>query len=332
MAVTVSIINLKGGVGKSTITMMVAEYLFFHHRKRVLVIDLDSQHNLTQAMVRPNFITSLGKEEKDIYHLFQQTLQGKQPKANNFVARPPLIVSNISRWGDSEGLDMIIALPDLGQLDEEMLKMWQRGDPAPKELHFTLKNSLDSARKEYDVILIDCPPGLSLMTSNAMVASDFFVAPVIPEPLSMLGIDLVKTRVAELKYEYPQLTIEFAGTIFNKVLHYRNTHRIIGPWLAGAQVGDLAPIPASQYKVFHRWIPDSERIRKIAEFQNEELQEQLKLEKFGHLSSKYDGSSRLSNPAPPMWFSRAGEEGPVYHLWERLNKVTQELMARVGIN
>lgn len=280
----VSVINLKGGVGKSTITMMLAEYMYFRHHKRVLAIDLDSQHNLTQAMVRPDYIEQLRREGKSIHHLALQVLTGGKPDAQDFIARPPLIVSNIARWGNHEGLDMIIALPDSAQFDEDIVERWQRGEAAPQDIHFSLKRALESVLGEYDVVLIDCPPGLSILTSNAIVASDFFVAPVIPEPLSMLGIDLVQTRIRELKQQYPEITIEFAGTIFNKVLHYRNTHRIVGPWLAGALVGDLSSIPASRYKVLHWWVPDSERIRKIAEYQNEELQEQLKIEKFSIIS------------------------------------------------
>lgn len=330
MAVVVSVINLKGGVGKSTLAMMAGEYMYFRHRRRILLIDLDSQYNLTQAMVRPEFIDRLREEGKSIHHLFQQALQGGQPKAEDFIARPPLIVSNIAHWGDHTGLDMIIALPDLAQLDEEILEKWQKGEPAPPELHFALKRALESVHADYDFILIDCPPGLSVLTSSAIVASDFFVSPVIPEPLSKLGIDLVQDRIAELKQRYKELTVEFAGTIFNKVLHYRNTHRIVGPWIAGAVVGHLEVIPASRYRVFHYWILDSERIRKIAEYQNEELQEILGLEKFGDITSKYDSGSRLTNPAAPMWFSRAGEEGPQYRLPERLDRVTQELMQRIS--
>lgn len=147
----------------------------------------------------------------------------------------------------------------------------------------------------------------------------------------MLGIDLVQQRVAGLKQRYPQVTVEFVGSIFNKVLHYRNTHRIVAPWLAGQQVGTMPPIPTSRYRVFHWWLPDSERIRKITEFQNEALHEELGLDKFSDLSQKYDSGSRLTNPAPGQWLDRSEEEGRNYRLWERLGRLTEELMDKVGI-
>jgi len=121
MAVVVSVINLKGGVGKSTISMVLAEYMYFRYHKRVLLIDLDSQHNLTQAMVKPDFVDRLRREGRSVYHLLQPALRNRSVDLEKFIARPPLIVSNISRWGTKEGLDMIIALPDLTQIDEEMV-------------------------------------------------------------------------------------------------------------------------------------------------------------------------------------------------------------------
>ncbi len=328
MATIVSIINLKGGVGKSTMSMILAEYLYFQHKKRVLVVDLDPQYNLTQALVKPESIEGLRSSRKSVYHLFQNALNGGHPEIPDYVARPPLIVSNISRWGNASGLDMIISLPDLAQLDEEVIDKWQRRERAPERLHYCLRDALNPITDDYDYILIDCPPSLSILTSAAIVASDYFVTPVIPEPLSMLGIQLVLDRIGALKQRFGDLTIQFSGTVLNKVLHYRNTHRIIGPWLAGEHVGNIPPVSPSTFNVFHWWIPDSERIRKITEYQNEALHDELGLDKFTGLMTKYDGGSRLQNPAASMWFSRSEEEGTSYRLWERLDKVVMEFRER----
>jgi chromosome partitioning protein len=221
----VSFINMKGGVGKSTLSMMVAEFLFFRFHKRVLTIDIDSQANLTYAMVPSDRIRQLEREGRTIYHLFSQALGGSI-SLQDVVARPPLIVSNISRGlvrNSSAGLDMVISLPNLAQLDENMLTMWEHGKPAPKEFRYVLKKALAPALPDYDVVIIDCPPGLSALTSNALVASDYYVCPVIPEPLSLLGVDLVQKRVLELTESEKKLgrdlDIQFAGSILNKVMY-----------------------------------------------------------------------------------------------------------------
>jgi len=71
MATVVSIINLKGGVGKSTVTMILAEYLTFRFDKRVLLIDMDAQANLSYIMVPYCWIETQEQNRKTIYHFFQ---------------------------------------------------------------------------------------------------------------------------------------------------------------------------------------------------------------------------------------------------------------------
>ncbi len=135
-AKVVSFINLKGGVGKSTLSMMISEYLYFRFGKRVLAIDIDSQANLTNAMVPIERISALNRESRTIYHLFMAALTGGATLVD-VVAQPPLIVSNISRGLISEKatLDMVISVPDLAQLDEHMLEMWEAGERAPTRFH-----------------------------------------------------------------------------------------------------------------------------------------------------------------------------------------------------
>ena len=116
-AKVVSFINLKGGVGKSTLSMMVSEYLYFRFGKRVLAIDIDSQANLTTAMMPGERISELYSRARTIYHLFSAALTGTAA-LSDVVAQPPLIVSNTSRGliPERATLDMIISVPDLGNL------------------------------------------------------------------------------------------------------------------------------------------------------------------------------------------------------------------------
>ena len=70
-AITVSIINLKGGVGKSTLTMLIGEFLAFRHSKNVLLIDMDAQANLSYCMVPSDQITRQVQQRRTTYHLLR---------------------------------------------------------------------------------------------------------------------------------------------------------------------------------------------------------------------------------------------------------------------
>src|SRR3972149_3724807 len=96
-AVVVSVINLKGGVGKSTLTMMLGEFLAFRYGKRVLLIDMDAQGNLSYCMVPEAQISAQEQQGRTTYHLFKNALSGGKPEISHFITQPPLVVSNIAR-------------------------------------------------------------------------------------------------------------------------------------------------------------------------------------------------------------------------------------------
>ena len=304
--------------------MLVAEYLCFRFGKRILAIDIDSQANLTSAMVASDQIIQLRRESRTIYHLFLAALTGGA-KLEEVVA-PRLAASNVARGLMSREavLDMVTSLPDLAQLDEEMLAMWENGRSAPQRFRYVLKEAIETALPRYDVIIIDCPPGLSVLTSNALVASDYYVSPLIPEPFSTLGIDLVRERVRGLN-DREGLNIQFAGSILNKVMYYRRSHSVEAPKLYGAQVGNLAPVPREHYYPFHYWIPDAESMRKLGDYENEELN----VGKFNSLNDKYRSAPLRNNPS--HYLSRDAEEGARYNLFGRLERVVREFAERINL-
>ncbi len=214
-AVVVSIVNLKGGVGKSTLTMILGEFLAFRHGKRVLLLDMDGQANLSYCMVPEVQIGIQDREGRTIYHLLKMALNGETADIGQFITQPPLIVSNIARFGaiNYPGvLDMVISTPNVAQLDEDLLALWEAGQPMPSSLRQSLSEALEPARERYDYVLIDCPPGLSLFSSTALFASDFFISPIIQEPLSLQGVNLVQQRVNELNTHYEPIPKSLRGS------------------------------------------------------------------------------------------------------------------------
>ena len=125
-AKVVSIINLKGGVGKSTLTMLLGEYLAFRHSRRVLLIDMDAQANLSYCMMHPDSVRRQHQERRTSYHLFRDALHGKHSDVEDFIAKPPLGVSNIARSSMSTygtNIHMIVSTPNVAELDEELLTL-----------------------------------------------------------------------------------------------------------------------------------------------------------------------------------------------------------------
>lgn len=331
-AKVVSILNLKGGVGKTTLAMFIAEYMVFKFLKRVLVIDLDSQANLTSAMVSPADAWELGKNGPTIYHLFKTFLNGEKPNMTDFVAPNSVQVSNIARLQPGISLDMVVSSPAMARLDEEMIDPWENDKKIPPGIRLVLKDALASTTGHYDAIIIDCPPGLSLFTTAAIVASDYFVSPIIPEPLSILGINLIQDRIAELKTK-PDLGVKIAnaGCVLSKVLHYRNAHAVESALMYGVPAGGRPPYARGHYNPFHWWVPDAEHLRKLGNFTLDLFEQDARID-IRWVHGKYGGTwVTASNPKRGGPLDRSSEEGVQYQMSTRLERVTKELMDKTGI-
>ena len=322
-ATVVSIINLKGGVGKSTLTMILGEFLAFRYSKNVLLIDMDAQANLSYCMVSADQIQLQVQNKRTTYDIFRNALIGQYPDVRDFIADPRLIVSNIKRSGmrdyDTE-IHMVVSTPSVAQLDEDLLKIWESGQSMPDGIRETLISSIEPAKDRYDYILIDCPPGLSIFSSTALLASDFYVSPVIPEPLSLQGVELVQNRANDLRNRH-HAKVEFAGTILNVVKHYRNTHSRVAQ--------DIYTSYNSRYRPFQLWLPDNERLRALGEF-DPELSGQWAMgaeRKFSNIFDKYGLSYSLANPKAGA-LSRIKDEGERYRLQDRISNLVEEFQER----
>lgn len=322
MATVVSIINLKGGVGKSTLTMMLGEVLAFRCAKNVLLIDMDAQANLSYCMVPEDSIQTQERNGRTTYHLLRAALEGRSIDLDRFVTEPPLVVSNIARGGmatPGTRIDMVVSTPSVAQLDEDLLRLWEANQPVPSELRNALAVALMPVADRYHYVLIDCPPGLSVFSSAALVASHYFVSPVIPEPLSLTGVNLVRRRARELN-NAGRSNVEFKGMILNIVKHYRKTHQSVSERLYSER---------SEYEPFDWWLPDNERLRRLGEFdpEFEGAWATGMSSKFPSVHAKYAVSYSLTNPQSGL-LSRKNVEGPKYRLEERLFRLAEELQER----
>lgn len=207
MAYIIATSNMKGGVGKTTLTVNLATCLASFHRKRVLVVDLDTQISATLSLLPPQDFVKSRKEKRTLKYLVQEQLEFQpQPKISTVDAIRPYVCS-------VKGLDLLPG--DLDLYDDftvsEVLHrsaLEQGSDPHTfQQAWMTLErtlvaNIIGPVLKNYDFIILDCAPGYHLLTRSSLVASDFYLMPAKAEPLSVAGIQLLERRIQKLRKAY----------------------------------------------------------------------------------------------------------------------------------
>lgn len=185
MGKIISMVNQKGGVGKTTTSINLASSLGLLN-KRVLLVDLDPQGNTT---------TGVGVEKGDLTNSIYDALIGD--------IKP---IESIKKT-KFKNLDLIPANINLAGIDIEFLEKIKENSNFSKGSQ--LKRVLEEIRDNYDFILIDCPPSLGILTTNALTASDSVLIPVQCEYFALEGImQLLNTIKLARKKLNPSLDIE----------------------------------------------------------------------------------------------------------------------------
>lgn len=177
MARKISIVNQKGGVGKTTSAVNLATGLTMLGKK-VLLVDFDPQGNAT---------TGMGLDKNNTFpSIYDIVLGDKNPHEG----------VNVTKYGDVIPSNRILAGAGAEMYDME-------------NKHYLLRSSLEELELNYDYVLIDCPPSLDLLTINAIVAADSLIVPVQCEYFALEGLsDLIRTVRSVRKSLNPELEIE----------------------------------------------------------------------------------------------------------------------------
>ncbi|QRZ33087.1 ParA family protein [Lactococcus cremoris] len=189
----ISVINMKGGVGKTTLTKELGYFMSDKKEKKILFIDLDPQSNLTQS-----FFLNFGlRHSEDLNDQANDTQITEASIQNLFDASvikdlslDKVIQSFKTRSGGSFDL-----IP--GTLSTIFLERSSNASNMEKSIY----NFIDTheLRKVYDYIFIDCPPTYSVYTVAALLPSDFYLVPVEPGIYSVLGIQMLEKVVSAIK-------------------------------------------------------------------------------------------------------------------------------------
>lgn len=177
MGTIISIINQKGGVGKTTTAVNLSAYLA-DKGKKTLLIDEDSQGNSTSGLSRS--VTF----EKSLYDVLLNDTFPEEAVVKTAIRKLHLLPASI----------------DLAGAEIEIAPLAERES--------LLKRKIEPLREQYDYIIIDCPPSLGLMTLNALVASDSIIIPIQAEFYALEGLSqLVKTVQVVSRRMNPRLHI-----------------------------------------------------------------------------------------------------------------------------
>lgn len=251
MTTTIGFINLKGGVAKTTTTVVTAQILAGVHRMRVLVIDLDPQTNATVMLIGEDRWKELNDQKRTVAQLFLDAIKPEQACFN----LTETIQRDVGGVAEVHGVDLIPSSLDLINLQDELATM-----PAGRFRNRTPIDVLYTAVREelshYDYVLIDCPPSLGLVTLNGLRFADGYVIPTIPDVLSTYGIDQIVTRVADFAREIHE-PIEPLGILATKFQVQQSVH-----------TNQLRRLRASgRIPVFETTIPQTNEVSAAPEFQ-----------------------------------------------------------------
>jgi chromosome partitioning protein len=202
MGKIITTVNMKGGVGKTTLTVNLAACLVKNHQQRVLVVDLDTQVSATLSLIMPQDFAKIRKAGRTLSQLIKQSLY-QQDYLN--LAIQELVQSDVCRLpgmdllpGDIELYDdflvsEILHYRSIREQGIDFEVVWQKF-----EQQF-VAGILAPIKDNYDLIILDCAPSYNLLTRSALLSSDFYLMPCRPEPLSIVGTQLLERRINQLR-------------------------------------------------------------------------------------------------------------------------------------
>jgi chromosome partitioning protein len=198
--IVLSSINLKGGVGKTTISVNFAAYCG-RRRLKTLLVDLDPQTNATFSTIGVENWKTHAEKKGTVADLL-----GARPHTN--AEGKQKSVSDVIYKNIFPNIDLIPSHLDLFTVDLDLAGATAR--------ERKLSKALKSVEKNYDIIICDCPPNLTLPTQNALAFSTHYLVPVSLDFLSVLGIGILLGRIKELSDDLDQ-QISNAGIVISRV-------------------------------------------------------------------------------------------------------------------
>lgn len=210
----VSVLNLKGGVGKTT-TVAQLGAAFARRGYRVLCIDLDLQGSLTTLLLEQTVINERYAQKRLLQHFFRFASDGANPKIAEFAQEVP------SPAGRAGSMHVLATTDDLAFAEFNLIVGWLLR-AGKRDARFLLRRALHakSLADSFDVVLLDCPPLLNITCINALAASDYLLIPALPSIKSLERvINLLQATQSESFKTHVNQTLNLLGLLANRTHH-----------------------------------------------------------------------------------------------------------------
>lgn len=206
--VSVCVINLKGGVGKSTISALLARHAFIQKKLDVLAIDLDPQANLSQGLMHESYNEFLKQQRPSVVEIFNEY---RPPRVGAPAPSPLAPLSGVETIAALAGRSLQI-IPSRFDFSDNLLGS-VRPDPR------TLARFLTSNFQHKDLIIIDCAPTESILTTAAYHSSGCVLVPVKPEYFATIGFPLLQQSLINFRNQNRAHHINVCGVVINNAFY-----------------------------------------------------------------------------------------------------------------
>lgn len=206
--ITVCVINLKGGVGKSTISALLARHGYTNRNLDVLAIDIDPQANLSQGLMHTAYASFVTQQKPSIVEVFS----GYMPPTAGWSSPTPLVPSSVAQpiaVASNRSLELIASRFDFS---DNLLGAVR---PNPRSLAAFLSANFH----QKDLIIIDCAPTESILTTAAYHASSNVLVPVKPEFFATIGFPLLQQSLNSFRNQNRGNFINVAGIVINNAFY-----------------------------------------------------------------------------------------------------------------
>lgn len=202
--ICISVINMKGGVGKTTIASLLGRYASRTLGLKVLMVDLDPQANLSQAFMHEGYQQFLDEKAPSIVEVFE----GYRPPNASVSSPVPFKVTDILIGNTLLGGRNLQLIPSRFDFSDNLIK-------SVKPQERVLAQVIAGEFQDRDLVIIDCAPTESIFTQAAYHASRYVLVPVKPEYFATIGFPLLNDSLTAFQKKYRGHLIEVAGVVIN---------------------------------------------------------------------------------------------------------------------
>ena len=222
MAFHIAVANRKGGVGKSTVAVMLAHGLAVWGGKRVLVMDLDSQCNTSLILQGGDGWVAAKRDGKTIADYFFEQFDGENPKPRDFLEHDVGDVRLAN--GKAPAISLLPGSLLIEDVQGELYMKQSREGTSPDAVVAQVRSKIGRLLKRFgasfDIVILDCPPGLSFAALSALGMAERVIVPFRPDYVSTSAVDLIANIIEEKNSADGLAAVPFAERRYVTLANY----------------------------------------------------------------------------------------------------------------